>query len=121
MDSAAVSVPAPPVAPLPTPAIQQTAEIETVTVPVPQPAAKPQYDPAALPVYATVTGDGLNLGVLQMQLHVHSTSVTNRFVVINGSRRREGEQLSEGPVVEQIVPEGAVLSYQGRVFLLTPN
>ena len=88
----------------------------TASVPAPQPASREQ-----LPSYATVLADGMNIGMLQMQLHVHSSTPANRFVVINGTRRREGERLSEGLSIEEIVAEGAILNYQGRRFLLPPN
>ena len=74
-----------------------------------------------LPNYTDLLADGMNVGALQMQLHVHSSTPANRFVVINGSRRREGDRFSDGLVIEEIVPEGAILSYQGRSFLLPPN
>ena len=101
------------------------------TAPAPVPTAQtdaapaidvaPRIDPARLPQYADVLAEGLPVGALQMQLHVHSAAAASRFVVINGARRVAGDRLSEGAVVEEIVPEGAVLSYNGRRFLLTPN
>lgn len=90
----------------------------------PAPAAEPpasETDLTQLPVYPAIAAEGISVGTLQMQLHVHSGVTTNRFVVINGVRQREGDTMSEGLLVEEIVPEGAVLSYQGRRFLLTAN
>ena len=78
-------------------------------------------DTSGLPTYAQAIADGLSVSALQMQLHVHSSSPASRFVVINGNRLREGERVAGGSLVEEIVAEGAVLSYQGRQFLLTPN
>lgn len=86
-----------------------------------EPATAPAFDPGQLPGYAAVIAEGMNIGTLQMQLHVHSSSPASRFVVVNGSRHREGDRLSAGPLIEEIVAEGAILSYQGRRFLLTPN
>ncbi len=74
-----------------------------------------------IPSYAAVLAEGIGLGALQMQLHVHSSVPASRFIVVNGSRYLEGDRLSEGPVVEEIAAEGAILSYRGRRFLLTPN
>jgi general secretion pathway protein B len=68
-----------------------------------------------------VLAEGIGLGALQMQLHVHSSVPASRFSVVNGSRYLEGDRLSEGPVVEEIAAEGAILSFRGRRFLLTPN
>ena len=81
----------------------------------------PAVDTATLPSYATVVAEGSGVGALQMQLHVHSSSPASRFIVVNGSRHREGDRLAEGPQIETIVAEGAILSYQGRRFLLTAN
>ena len=105
-------------APAAAPAVPESAPVPTAAPPA---AAAPRVNPAELPVYPAVLSEGLSVGTLQMQLHVHSSAPANRFVVINGSRQREGDRLTEGPVVEEIVPEGAVLSYQGRRFLLTAN
>ncbi|MGD2167856.1 MAG: general secretion pathway protein GspB [Gammaproteobacteria bacterium] len=92
------------------------------TAPSPPPPAPAQaLDPGRLPSYAAAVAEGIGINPLQLQLHVHSSVAANRFVVINGSRRREGDRLAEGPLVESIVAEGVVLSYQGRRFLLTPN
>ena len=54
-----------------------------------------------------------------MDIHVYSDQPDKRFVLINSRRYREGEQLSEGPLVEAITREGAVLRYEGQRFLLS--
>jgi general secretion pathway protein B len=82
---------------------------------------EPALDVSALPGYAASVAAGLNVNPLQMQLHVHSSVPASRFVVINGSRYAEGDTLREGPRVEAITAEGAVLDYRGRRFLLSPN
>ena len=43
----------------------------------------------------------------------------DRFVFINMSKQREKSQLSEGPIVEEITPEGVILEYSGTRFLLS--
>jgi general secretion pathway protein B len=114
------------------PSITTPAEVP-VSSPTAEPTPVPRSEPIArvpasppvnrepLPSYAALLADGMNIGTLQMQLHVHSSTPANRFVVINGTRRREGERLSEGLSIEEIVAEGAILNYQGRRFLLPPN
>ncbi len=84
-------------------------------------AAEAPLDVSDLPAYAAVLEEGTGLGALQLQLHVHSSIPTSRFVVINGSRYGEGDRVSDGLVLEAIAAEGAVLSFRGRRFLLTPN
>ncbi len=77
-------------------------------------------DVSGLPVWPQVPAaifqrlqDGLRLDV-----HVYSERVADRFVLINLQKYREGERLQEGPVLDAITPEGAVLSVQGSRFLL---
>jgi general secretion pathway protein B len=52
--------------------------------------------------------------------HFYTTVPGRSFVMINLRKYKPGERLAEGPQVVEIVPEGAVLSYQGQEFLLTP-
>ncbi|MFO1429974.1 MAG: general secretion pathway protein GspB [Candidatus Competibacteraceae bacterium] len=56
---------------------------------------------------------------LSMDVHVYSEQPNQRFVLINSRRYREGEQLKEGPVVEAITREGALLRYGEQRFMLT--
>jgi general secretion pathway protein B len=58
---------------------------------------------------------------LNLDVHVYSETKGKRFVLINARRYREGEKLSEGPTLESITPEGAVLRHQGKRFLLPVN
>lgn len=59
-----------------------------------------------------------NLPKLNLDVHVYSQTAGKRFVLINANRYQEGEQLNEGPRLEAITADGAVLSYQGQRFLL---
>ena len=58
------------------------------------------------------------LPVLNIDLHVYSNDPAQRFVIINGQRLHEGGRLKEGPTVERITQEGAILNHQGTRFLL---
>jgi len=58
------------------------------------------------------------LPALNIDLHVYSGDAAQRFVIINGQRMHEGGQLREGPTVERITPDGAILNHQGTRFLL---
>jgi hypothetical protein len=58
------------------------------------------------------------LPALNIDLHVYAADPAQRFVIINGQRVREGGALKEGPAVERITEDGAVLNYQGTRFLL---
>lgn len=56
---------------------------------------------------------------LSLDIHVHSTDSKQRFVVINGRRYREGERLGEGPVLESVTRDGAILRQDGQRFRLS--
>ncbi len=58
------------------------------------------------------------LPVLNLDLHVYLPDASRRFVFINGTRYAEGAALKEGPIVERITRDGAVLSHRGVRFLL---
>ena len=64
-----------------------------------------------------VTG-ALQITDLHLDIHVYSDDPAERFVFINMVKHRERSQLDEGPVVNEITPDGVVLDYQGMTFLL---
>jgi general secretion pathway protein B len=51
-----------------------------------------------------------------MTAHIYDRESSKRFVLINGIKTREGENSLEDITVEQILPDGAVLSYEGHKF-----
>jgi general secretion pathway protein B len=53
---------------------------------------------------------------LRLDVHVYDPSPKRRFVLINMTKYREGEQLADGPLLETITPTGVVLAYQGERF-----
>jgi general secretion pathway protein B len=55
---------------------------------------------------------------LSLELHVYASAPSDRFVVMNGQRLREGASLREGPVLERITPDGVILNYRGMRFQL---
>ncbi len=72
-----------------------------------------------LPTIQELRANGtLVLPELHLDIHVYSDVPDDRFVFINMSKQRESSQLAEGPVVEEITPEGVVLEYRGTSFLL---
>lgn len=92
------------------------------TAPTPRPAASaaPQAG-ATLPSPTALQAEGIPVPPLRLELHAYSDQPAQRFVFINGRRYREGERLTEGPELVAIEARGAVLSFQGRRFLLTPE
>jgi general secretion pathway protein B len=94
-------------------------------VPETPPPAQPQTRPraeftlAALPTADELRANGtLRLADLHLDIHVYSEQPADRFVFINMVRHREKSRLAEGPVVEEITPEGVILDYSGTRFLL---
>jgi general secretion pathway protein B len=72
-----------------------------------------------LPTIHEVKANGtVVLPDLHLDIHVYSDVPEDRFVFINMSKQREASQLTEGPVVEEITPEGVILEYRGTSFLL---
>jgi len=80
---------------------------------------EPRRQAAALPtIYELVADGSITLPELHLDIHVYSELPQDRFVFINMSKQREKSQLSEGPVVEEITPDGVILAYRGKSFLL---
>jgi general secretion pathway protein B len=87
--------------------------------PLPEVKERPRRQAAALPTIYEVVADGsVVLPELHLDIHVYSEVAEERFVFINMSKQREKSQLSEGPVVEEITPDGVILDYRGKSFLL---
>ena len=56
---------------------------------------------------------------LHLDLHVYAAQPQQRFIFVNSRKYKEGDTLAEGPVVEQITPDGAVLNFRGSRFKLS--
>jgi hypothetical protein len=55
---------------------------------------------------------------LHMDLHSYAADPTKRFVLINMRRLYEGQALPEGPKVESITNDSAIMSFNGTRFVL---
>ena len=84
------------------------------------PAAREQTSSATLlPTIHEVRARGtVVIPDLHLDIHVYSEVREDRFVFINMSKQREQSQLDEGPVVQEITPDGVILEYRGTSFLL---
>lgn len=58
---------------------------------------------------------------LHMDLHSYAADPTKRFVLINMRRLYEGQALPEGPKVESINNDSAIMSYNGTRFVLNKD
>jgi general secretion pathway protein B len=58
------------------------------------------------------------LDLPRLDVHVYSEEPQGRFILVNLEKYREGETLASGLVLEEIFPDGMVMSYQGERFLV---
>lgn len=109
----AVPTTAPPVT------VTNNAPAEPAQREIPPPAAGADRQTLLLPTLTEVRANGtLSLPDMHLDIHVYSEAPNDRFVFINMSKYRERESTKEGPEVTEITPEGVVLDFQGRTFLL---
>jgi len=64
---------------------------------------------------------GMPVPELALELLVFSDDPRQRFVYINAAKYVEGDTLAAGPRLVEISTEGAVLTFNGRTFLLPQN
>jgi general secretion pathway protein B len=103
------------------PAAPQTqTQTQTQNTPAASAPASSSNSDGNLPTLTELTLAGsMELPPLRLDIHVFSNQPSERFVFINMAKYREGDTLKEGPVLNAITDSGAVLSYQGRKFLVT--
>jgi general secretion pathway protein B len=75
-------------------------------------------DPEILPTHGSLIASGTSLPDMRLDIHVYSATPAERFVFVNMRKYVEGQSLSEGPVLERITPDGAILNQRGTRFLL---
>lgn len=91
----------------------------------PNPAAAPDTDHAAIMVPAGVTvlrempaSYREQFPVQTLDVHVYNPDPAKRWVMIAGTRYREGQTVASGPQIAQITEAGVVFDYQGARVLL---
>lgn len=78
--------------------------------------AKPE-DPGAVLFLRQMPEDfQRRLPGLAVNIHLYSANESENLVYINDRQYRRGEEITPGVRLEQIVPEGVVLSYEGKRF-----
>jgi general secretion pathway protein B len=75
-------------------------------------------DEAPRPLESLPTELVAGLPELTVDLHIFTDDIARRAVFINGRRYTQGATLTEGPRIEEITRDGAVLNFRGRRFLL---
>jgi general secretion pathway protein B len=99
-----------------------------VAAAAPLPRRKPTPPPATTPAapnpYAAVknlkempAGYRAEFPAITVDVHAYNGSPLRRFVLINGRRYREGDTLTEGPRIAQIVPNGIVFDWRNEQVL----
>ncbi len=71
-----------------------------------------------LPSASSLIASGTSLPDMRLDIHVYSNNPAERFVFVNMRKYTEGQATTEGPTVERITPEGAVLNQRGLRFVL---
>jgi general secretion pathway protein B len=103
----------------PTPTVSLT---ETPPPPPPpeqvKPVVKPTKPPVARPLSDMPSGFVANLPSLNIDIHSYDKQPSKRYVLINMEKYREGDYLSEGPLLVEIRPDGVVLEHFGERFIL---
>jgi general secretion pathway protein B len=101
------------------PTTQATATERTETPAAASPRPQAATRSTGIPTIDQLRLDGsLQLEELHLDIHVYSDVPADRFVFINMDKHREDSRIDAGPVVREITPDGVILEYQGRRFLL---
>lgn len=93
---------------------------QTSLVSVAAAAARAEETPT-LPSRDDLLASGAAIPEANLNMHVYDATPSLRFVLLNGQRLREGEVSREGLRVEQILPDGVLLSAGGNSFMLSIN
>jgi len=82
-------------------------------------AAKGARDDSQLQSWYELPQDFRNkLDLPRLDIHAYSEEPQNRFILVNLKKYREGDRLESGLVLEEILPDGMVMSYRGERFLV---
>jgi general secretion pathway protein B len=71
-----------------------------------------------LPTQMDIAAGGTTLPEMHLDIHVFSAKPADRFVFVNMQKYTEGQALKEGPTLERITTDGAILNHRGMRFLL---
>jgi len=112
-----------------TPPAPAIAAPQSVAALPPAPAGAPQTTPAPMPATATAKAAPdlpmyyelpfnvrKDLPALTVSMHVYAAVPEQRFVVIDGERKSEGEAVKEGLTLREIRSDGIVLDLRGQRF-----
>jgi general secretion pathway protein B len=90
--------------------------------PVPKPVSKapPTMSSAGevQPWSRVPEAERTGLPPLRVNIHVYTPDETQRILYIDNQPRVRGEELAPGVIVDEIVPEGAIIRFRGQRYLL---
>ena len=87
----------------------------------PKNARKPEKVASKYPEFADMPAEfRREVPRLDVNVHVYSDAVDERFVLVKMEKYQEGDSLPGGVKLKLITPEGLVLSYRGKTFLYPP-
>ncbi|HEY6940329.1 general secretion pathway protein GspB, partial [Dokdonella sp.] len=104
-----------PVAPNAAPATPDAKAGANASAPKAAPAQPRQ--PALPTVWELPYGTRKELPDLKLTMHVFSDAPAERFIVVEGERHVEGDDLGNGVVLREIRADGMVLDFKGQRFL----
>ena len=92
----------------------------SIAAPAAPPAGGPVFvDPALVPFLRQLPEEYQRaLPEMTVNIHVYVPEESARLLFINNRQVHKGEQVANGVRLEEIVPDGAVLSYYGQRFKL---
>jgi general secretion pathway protein B len=123
--------PVPVATPAPTPPVAPVARERVSTAPTVAPSPLPELPRvvAAQPAAPADTGSGVPLwedlslefrggfDMPRLDVHVYDSDPQRRFLLIELKKFREGDTLANGAQIEEILPDGIQLYYQGTRFI----
>jgi general secretion pathway protein B len=83
------------------------------------PPPPPGADGGPIPLLSAMPAEFQDrLPPMEVNIHVYSPDPEQRILYINNRSYRQGEEVTGGAVVEEVVPEGVVLYHDGQRFRL---
>jgi general secretion pathway protein B len=80
-------------------------------------ASKPATAAPPMPLYYELPYNvRKDLPALNVSMHVYAAVPAQRFVVVDGDRKAEGETIKDDVKLREIRPDGIVLEFRGQTF-----
>ena len=101
----------------PAPAKPAPASATPAAPPAARPARPPARAPALPSVWELPYSTRKDLPELQLTMHLYAPVPRERFVVIDGERYVEGDEIADGVTLREIRTDGMVLDFKGQRFV----